>query len=138
MMKRLQCIPGNLTDVNFGINEEVLCQMELGTVIHSGANVNSVLPYTALKRENVGGTLSAIKIALKTGARLRYVSTIDAAVVSNGCETWGAEPTSWSMRMGGYVQSKVVAEHLLYTANRLYPTLDVKGSSGINAEYGGI
>lgn len=49
-----------------------------GVVFHSGAVVNHVLPYSAMRNENVIGTKNIIEFASKSThkARLNFISTI--------------------------------------------------------------
>ena len=90
-------------------------------VIHSGATVNLVYPYSALRDVNVYGTREILRLACMNGATVQYVST--NGVLSPSKEGWSEEssllledvPTKIA---DGYGQTKWVSEKLLLEAGK--------------------
>jgi thioester reductase-like protein len=115
---RVTCIPGDLTKPRLGIETDHE-RLAIDTIVHSGASVNFVYPYDALKADNVGGTFEVLRLAAATGARLHHVSTIGvfpggkdrvAAIVESARAT---EPERLAL---GYMRAKWVAEELVTQA----------------------
>jgi thioester reductase-like protein len=94
---------------------------DVSTIFHNGAFVNMKLPYSVLKRPNVVGTISVIRLALSSGAIVHHVSTV-ASIPSRQVteeQFMMLSPIEMSQKEG-YGQSKVVAERLLYEAYKKY------------------
>jgi thioester reductase-like protein len=120
---RIVPVVGDLSLPRFGLSEQAFASLaeRVEAVYHSGALVNFIFPYSALKGANVDGTREVLRLACAGRAKpLHYVSTIS---VFSG--RGGAEPTVFRetdevetfepMRFG-YPQSKWVAEKMVRTA----------------------
>lgn len=118
---RVTCVPGDLARPRFGLSAtdyEALAH-SVDTIIHSGASVNFVFPYEALKAANVGGTVEVLRLAAAARARLHYVSTI--GVFAGGAGPLDrvfedARPTEPERLALGYMRAKWVAEQLVQQA----------------------
>jgi amino acid adenylation domain-containing protein/thioester reductase-like protein len=118
--ERIVPVPGDLAKPLFGLDEadfDALAR-EVDLIIHLGAVVNLVYPYSELKAPNVGGTREVLRLACRNGARpVHYVST-------NGifppemelCEEDIDLDDLAGARDDGYGQSKWVAERLVREA----------------------
>jgi len=118
---RVTCIPGDLTKPRLGLEVRDFDRLaqSTDTIIHSGANVNFVLPYEALEPTNVGGTREVLRLAAISGACLHHVSTI--GVFPGGPERADvvledARPTEPEQLTLGYMRAKWVAEELVVQA----------------------
>jgi amino acid adenylation domain-containing protein/thioester reductase-like protein len=129
--ERIIPILGDLEKPLFGLAEQQFQNLadQIDVIYHSGAYVNLIYPYSALRAANVGGTLEVLKLA--TIARtipVHYISTIDVfhAQRYNGCEPI-LETDELSSAEGyfeGYAQTKWVAEKLVMAArDRGLPTV---------------
>ena len=81
--KRITVIVGDLAEERLGMTErqwDMLCGTADLEIVHVGSVVNWVLPYTALRAANVGGTQEVIRMAT-TGCvkHLTYISTISTS-----------------------------------------------------------
>ncbi|MBU1358972.1 MAG: amino acid adenylation domain-containing protein [Gammaproteobacteria bacterium] len=120
---RIIALPGDLARPRFGLSEPAFAELAdtVSAIYHSGAEVNFLYPYSALKAANVGGTHEVIRLAAEAGmAPVHFVSTF-AVLSSHGLH--GAaevaedvaliDPHSLFM---GYIESKWVSEQLLAKA----------------------
>ena len=119
--ERIVAVQGDLGKPRFGLNEDEFLRLTVGmdTVYHSGALVHAALPYDLLKAPNVGGTEEAIRLAsLARRKPLHLISTL-SVFFSGGDPPEGIEedtrPHNYAP-MGGYGQSKWIAERLTETA----------------------
>ena len=81
--QRITVIVGDLAEERLGMTErqwDILCGTSGMEIVHVGSVVNWVLPYTALRAANVGGTQEVIRMAT-TGCvkHLTYISTISTS-----------------------------------------------------------
>lgn len=110
---------GDLAAHHFGLTDNVweeLCG-RIAHIYHSGTRVDVTLPYATLRAANVGGTLTAIDLALSSGACLHYVSSASALSASPD-EGWlQLKPQELSGK-SGYGATKAVSELLLQQAAR--------------------
>jgi thioester reductase-like protein len=55
---RIRVVCGDLSRERLGLSEEVFAELahEVDAIYHNGAVVNTVLPYSALKQDNVDST----------------------------------------------------------------------------------
>jgi L-aminoadipate-semialdehyde dehydrogenase len=125
---RITCVTGNLGDPRLGLSESAWDKLarEVDVVIHNGAMVHWVYPYSNLKPANVQGTLDIL--ALCATGKSKYLSFVSSTSVldtphfvqqsQGGNEVSEDDDLSGSATgLGtGYGQSKWVAEYLVRTA----------------------
>lgn len=81
ILERVYCISGDLGKPYFGLSEKVWYDIATSAtlIIHNGATVSSIRPYSFLRRPNVIGTVECIKLAAsQTKKRLVYISSLSA------------------------------------------------------------
>ena len=120
--ERIVPVPGDLGEPLFGLDEggfDALAR-EVDLIIHPGAVVNLVYPYSGLKAPNVGGTREILRLACRHGARpVHYVSTNGIFPPDMGlCEEDVDLDGIAGERDDGYGQSKWVAEKLVREAEK--------------------
>ena len=125
---RITCVTGNLGDPRLGLSEMVWNRLanEANVVIHNGAQVHWVYPYSKLKPANVQGTLDILALcATGIAKKLSYVSSTSVLDTPHfvkssqaGNKVMEDDDLSGSATgLGtGYGQSKWVAEHLIREA----------------------
>jgi fatty acid CoA ligase FadD9 len=119
-----QIIPlqGDLAEIHFGLDDEAYESLvhQIDLIFHCGATVNFVLPYNQLYGPNVCGTREIIRFATHIPSScipIQYISTI--SVLSPGIDKEiSIDETSPDQLIGGYAQSKWVAEKLITKASR--------------------
>jgi amino acid adenylation domain-containing protein/thioester reductase-like protein len=120
---RIMPVLGDLAQPLFGLSETQFGELadRVDVIYHSGAYVNLVYPYAALRSANVVGTQEVLRLAT-TGQTLpvHYISTID---VFHSRQYHGPEPIFETDRLisaegyvEGYAQTKWVAEKLVMSA----------------------
>ncbi|AMT73247.1 carboxylic acid reductase [Mycobacteroides immunogenum] len=78
----LEVIAGDFGDQDLGLTEEVWQKLarDVDLIVHSGALVNHVLPYSQLFGPNVAGTAEIIKLAISGRLKpVTYLSTVGIA-----------------------------------------------------------
>jgi amino acid adenylation domain-containing protein/thioester reductase-like protein len=123
MDRRVVAVPGDLTRPLLGLDEARFDAIaaEVDAVYHGGALVNAAYPYHALKPANVDGTREVIRLACRRRAKpLHHVSTIDVVAAGAGPRRLVRETdplqADGTASLGGYAQSKWVAERLVRAA----------------------
>jgi amino acid adenylation domain-containing protein/thioester reductase-like protein len=120
--ERIVPVPGDLAEPLLGLDEGDFDALARGVdlVIHAGAAVNLVYPYSELKAPNVGGTREVLRLACRDGARpVHYVSTNGIFPSDMGlCEEDVDLDDLAGDRDDGYGQSKWVAEKLVREAEK--------------------
>jgi thioester reductase-like protein len=118
---RVTCVPGDLAQPRLGLGDDGFATLarSIDTIVHSGASVNFVYPYEAVKPANVAGTHEILRLAAAARARLHYVSTV--GVFPGGPQRQDAvvetrQPTEPERLALGYMRAKWVAEHLVGSA----------------------
>ena len=142
--KRVRVVPGDLTLHNLGLGPEPWQALteNVQAVFHSGANVNYVRSYDALRPHNVDGTRELIRFAF-TGApkEFHFVSStfIYGWTVKNLLLETDNNAAMENLDFG-YAQSKWVAEQLLFAAEarglkvRIYrPSLISPSADGVGS-----
>ena len=118
--ERVEPVSGDLERPLFGMDEEDFDALarEIEVVIHAGAAVNLVYPYSALEAANVGGTREVLRLACRHGARpVHHVSTNGVFPPGAGlCEEVANLDGLTDALENGYGQSKWVAEGLVRRA----------------------
>ena len=132
---RIECVTGNLGDKNLGMDEGTWQHVadEVDLVIHNGAQVHWVLPYSNLKAPNVRGTIDALALcSVGRPKRFAFVSSTSVldtdhyVQLSEKSIQSGGQGVSESDDLGGsskglgtgYGQSKWVSEYLVKEAGR--------------------
>ena len=130
---RITCVAGNLGEPRLGLSESTWTKLaqEVNVIIHNGALVHWVYPYSNLKPANVQGTLDILALcATGTPKHLSFVSSTSVldtpyfvklsqdSVASGGKGVSEDDDLSGSATgLGtGYGQSKWVAEYLVRAA----------------------
>lgn len=127
---RIEVVVGDIAKPQLGLTQpfwERVCN-EVDVVIHNGAQVNWMLPYSSLRAANVLSTLSCIQLcATGKAKRLAFVSSTSALDNDHYVElsqTQGSVPESDDLegsRKGlgtGYGQSKWASEFIVRAAGR--------------------
>ncbi|MBL1176967.1 amino acid adenylation domain-containing protein [Pantanalinema sp. GBBB05] len=121
----LRIIPvlGDLTEPLLGLSEPQFQELadRIDVIYHSGAYVNLIYPYAALRSANVGGTQEVLRLATQTKTiPVHYISTLDVFQSSQyrdlTCIRETDELGSCEGYLDGYSQSKWVAEKLVAAA----------------------
>ncbi|WP_159942641.1 amino acid adenylation domain-containing SDR family oxidoreductase [Nocardiopsis sp. FR6] len=122
---RLVCFPADLSAERLGLAEPHAAHLadRLDLILHSGAQVNFVYPYSALRATNVEGTREIVRLSAPRRVPVHFLSTI---AVLAGFGSAGVRhvtedmPLAYADRLTmGYAESKWVAERLLGEAGRL-------------------
>lgn len=132
---RLTCVTGNLGEPRLGLDEQAWADLEarVDVIIHNGAQVHWVSPYSSLKAPNVLGTVSALQLCAvgkpKKFAFVSSTSVLDTEyyvklseqnLASGGTGILESDDLEGS-RTGlgtGYGQAKWVGEYLVREAGR--------------------
>jgi thioester reductase-like protein len=136
-------VSGDLGEPLLGLSESAFEDLagEVDAVIHAGAAVNLVYPYSALEAANVGGTREVLRLACRRKTKpLHHVST-NGIFPPGGhlCREDADLDALAEARQDGYGQTKWVAERLVWEASgrglpvRVYRPGNVSGHSATGA-----
>lgn len=132
---RLECVRGNLGDERLGLSQEKWDELanRVDVVIHNGAMVHWVYPYSNLRAANVLGTVDTLKLCGSGKAKQyafvsstsvldtdHFVSESESIIAAGGNGISEADDLQGS-RSGlgtGYGQSKWAAEYLVREAGK--------------------
>ncbi|CAF4227794.1 unnamed protein product, partial [Rotaria sordida] len=119
--ERIIPLQGDLSQNNFGLDKETYQSFvhQIDIIFHCGAIVNFILPYNQLYGSNVYGTREIIRFATHIPSScipIQYISTISVLPFDIDKEI-SIDETSPEQLIGGYAQSKWVAEKLIAKAN---------------------
>ncbi|EEY55125.1 L-aminoadipate-semialdehyde dehydrogenase, putative [Phytophthora infestans T30-4] len=120
-------VPGNLAQPLLGLDADMFKMLatEIDAILHNGADVNLVKPYSSLKSVNVLGTQEVLRLAVTNGlAKTRvkpvhYISTngVFPSTLSAPRYLETADLSELSDQLdNGYAQSKWVAEQMCHEA----------------------
>ena len=132
---RLSCVVGNLSEPELGIEPHIWDELvaKVDVVIHNGAQVHWVSPYSKLKATNVLGTVHALQLcAIGKPKRFAFVSSTsvldteyyvklsEKLIAAGGCGVLESDELEGSKTgLGtGYGQTKWVSEYLVKEAGR--------------------
>ncbi|KJR82106.1 L-aminoadipate-semialdehyde dehydrogenase [Sporothrix schenckii 1099-18] len=137
---RVQVVAGDFAQPQFGLTDDVWAQLSstVDAVIHNGAQVNWMLPYSVLRAANVLSTMTCIQLCAAGGGggggggkpkRLAFVSSTSAldndhfvqqAAGPHGTPLLETDDLAGSRKglATGYGQSKWASEYLLREAGR--------------------
>jgi thioester reductase-like protein len=118
---RVEAVAGDLAAAGLGLGETQLEALSgrLGGIVHAGAMVNWVYPFSALAAANVGGTHSLLALAARRSTPLVYVSSLACcwSLTASGIVDESTDPAE---HLDGihldYVRTKAVAESLVRQA----------------------
>jgi thioester reductase-like protein len=119
--QRIIPVRGDLAHIHFGLDDETYQSFvhQIDMIFHCGATVNFLFPYNQLYGPNVFGTREIIHFATYNSSAcipIQYISTI--SVLSPGIDKEiSINETSPDRLVGGYAQSKWVAEKLISKAS---------------------
>jgi myxalamid-type nonribosomal peptide synthetase MxaA len=120
---RIVAVEGDLRRPLLGLTPERFEQLaaETGAIYHSAALVNFLYPYAALKSTNVDGTRELLRLAcVREPKTMHFVSTVSIltalGIDSDRTITEACTLDSIRYLVGGYAQSKWVAEKMIETA----------------------
>ncbi|WP_131732593.1 non-ribosomal peptide synthetase [Actinomadura formosensis] len=126
---RIIAVPGDLERPRLGLDEPAFERMaeQIDVIVHNGATVNHLAPYSRLKAANVAGTQEILRLAASTRTKpVHHLSTCDVAADANGGPRTLPEDRlapAPAVLPNGYVASKWVAERLVRAArDRGLPT----------------
>lgn len=120
--KRIRCIAGDVSKEFLGLTEDFYHQLikEIGTVYHNASHVHLHMPYKALKRFNVQGTLNILEFISKCKGKLIYTSSVAAlssdSQLKEDSNGWINLTSNEINKKDGYGQTKVIVEKLLREA----------------------
>jgi len=118
-VKRICVYAGDIKQCQFGLTNVQYAGLadSIDHVVHSAAQVNSILSYEQLREANVRGTLNvAIFVATDAFKRIDLISTLSVFVGSDRCcgiDQESARIEDANSMFGGYAASKWAAEFLL-------------------------
>ncbi|HAT8859599.1 TPA: AMP-binding protein [Legionella pneumophila subsp. pneumophila] len=124
---QIKIILGDLEKSHFSLKEEtyLTLEKEIDLIIHCGAYVNFISDFNTLYPSNVLGTKSIIELAASRKIPIHYVST---AGIFPGRHEWEKVEIREDIDIhfedefpliGGYAQTKWVAEYMLHKARKL-------------------
>lgn len=122
---KIQVVEGDLAAEWIGLgskeNFRNLAQ-KIDCIIHNGAWVHHLLPYSALKKTNVNGTKETLRLAFLSGkesTRYYFISSLSVIPVQVGerKESYELNDQQVLEKASGYAQTKWVAERLVMEAS---------------------
>ncbi|MEM7065807.1 MAG: amino acid adenylation domain-containing protein [Cyanobacteria bacterium P01_B01_bin.77] len=123
--ERIIPVPGDLAKPCFGLSDTdfTILANTIDLILHNGAQVNFMYPYSALRGANVEGTQEIIRLASRGRiAPIHYVSTLSVGAVAQfqGAKRVyeDAPITNPADICMGYTESKWVSEQILFEAHR--------------------
>ena len=119
---RIIPLRGDLSQFHFGLDDQTYQSLahEIDVIFHCGASVNFIFSYSQLYGSNVYGTREIIRLATHIPSScipIQYISTTSVLTDDIEKET-SIDETSADRLIGGYAQSKWVAEKLIGEAGR--------------------
>lgn len=120
---RVSHVTGDLSHPRLGLGQTAFNALarEVDAVLHCGASVNWVYPYSALRGPNVGGTLELLRLACHHGIPFHFISSLSVCYSTEGPRTADEAFDALAHIRGvqlGYAQTKIVAESLVREAAR--------------------
>ncbi|MDP2178896.1 non-ribosomal peptide synthetase [Methylicorpusculum sp.] len=120
-ISRIYPVCGDLAQARLGMQTSQWRQLagEIDVIYHNGASVNFVYPYAALKAANVSGTEEVLRLACTIKVKaVHYISTLSVFENDSNVDSVMEDdfPENGSGLVGGYAQSKWVAEKMVRMA----------------------
>jgi len=118
---RIVGLPGDLAQPRLGLDEATWAGLaeRIGGILHNGAQLSYVAPYSQLKAPNVDGTLAVLQLAAAAGAPVEFISSTsvyEAAAYRGQAISETDDVAAWEGIHLGYSQSKWVSERLVLAA----------------------
>jgi amino acid adenylation domain-containing protein/thioester reductase-like protein len=123
-LPRITPLLGDLAKLRFGLSSDTWDELghQLDAIYHSGALVNFVYPYSALRAANVRGTEEVLRLACTHKLKsVHYVSTIDVLLAMHSPRPFIEDDTPLRSQVevpAGYTGSKWVAEKVANLAQQ--------------------
>ena len=123
--ERLEAIPGDLGQPRFGLSEDAFADLAegLGGILHNGAQLSQMAPYSQLEAANVGGTQTVLDLAVHPAAGqplpvqlISSVAAFEAAAYRNREVLESDDVSEWRGIHVGYSQTKWVSERRVLAA----------------------
>lgn len=123
--RRIRPVCGDLARERLGLGEQAFEALagQVGTIFHAGADVNILYPYAAVRAANVGGTRELMRLSSLGDLRC-FVHISSTGVFESTGYAGLARPIreddpldGCADVIGGYCQSKWVAERLVMSAH---------------------
>jgi thioester reductase-like protein len=122
--ERLEVVPGDLALPRFGLEPEAFRSLALGLggILHNGAQLSQMAPYSQLATANVGGTRTVLELAaLERPLAVELISSVavfEATVYRDREILETDDLAEWQGIPLGYSQTKWVSERLVQAAGR--------------------
>lgn len=123
-LTKIHALPADLSAPDFGLPQETLDEVttRVTTVIHSAWSVNFNSTLESFEKHHIRGTHNLLNLCLSTPRRLpatfSFISSISTSL-NRGTPTIPESLPDFSHAMNmGYGQSKLVAEHIVATADK--------------------
>lgn len=137
---RIDAVVGDLGQPKLGLNQneyDALAE-SVDIIVHNGAAVNLLYPYSALRMSNVTGTREILDFAITTRLkRLHYVSSLAVLESPEFATTYETQEFLRAkhpeLLSGGYAQSKWVSEELIWEAHKRGVPCSVSRPGSISA-----
>ena len=122
---RLVAVPGDLAQPRFGLSGPGFAELAqgLGGILHNGAQLSQMAPYSQLEAANVGGTQTVLDLAVHPAAGGRMpvqlissVAVFEAAAYRDREVLESDDVADWRGIHVGYSQTKWVSERLVLAA----------------------
>ena len=122
---RLRAIPGDLAQPAFGLDPQAWAALAegLGGILHNGAQLSQMAPYSQLEAANVGGTQTVLNLAVHPAAGrplpvqlISSVAVFEAAAYRNQEVREDDDVSAWRGIHVGYSQTKWVSERRVLAA----------------------
>ena len=129
-MQRVKVLAGDVSHPWLGLQYAVYLSLtqSIFYVVHNAARVHGILPYAALRNDNVLGTLNTLRFAVTS--RPKEFHLISSVNVLKSAEEHPEAPLSFDMdtpgilsSLAGYPSSKYVSELLVSSAHALAGSL---------------
>ncbi|QDE98350.1 non-ribosomal peptide synthetase [Myxococcus xanthus] len=122
LASRIVPVRGDIGQPLLGLSEAEFQRLseDVDAVYHNGALVNFIYPYESMRAANVLGTREILRLCMRTRIKpLHYVSTVSVLPVGRQLPFREDEPLEAAASLvGGYAQSKWVAEKLVREASQ--------------------
>ncbi|MCP9941533.1 thioester reductase domain-containing protein [Cyanobium sp. ATX 6E8] len=123
--ERLVAVPGDLAQPRFGLSYQVFAELAagIGGILHNGAQLSQMAPYSQLETANVGGTQTVLDLAVHPAAAgplpvqlISSVAAFEAAAYRNRAVLESDDVAEWRGIHVGYSQTKWVSERRVLAA----------------------